>query len=230
MLISDEQAERISGTRYEPGFPVAEYDGLAQAIAGEPGGAVGLDGAVMDIAERKQAEERSREAEDGSALADNIPQLAWMTRPDGSSFWYNHRWYEYTGATFGRWKVGAGSRSTIRRSCPGCWRVPGSHRQRRAVGGHLPAERHDGEYRWHLSRAMPVRDEQGRIVQWFGTNTDITEQRELAQALKEADRRKDEFLATLAHELRNPLAPIRNAVQILETARPDRAEQDGAGT
>src|SRR5262249_48632699 len=64
----------------------------------------------------------------------------------------------------------------------------------------------------------------GRIARWFGTNTDITEQRALERALKEAHQKKDEFLATLAHELRNPLAPIRNAVQILRAKSPDLPE------
>ena len=81
----------------------------------------------------------------------------------------------------------------------------------------------DGNYRWFLSRAVPVpvRDEQGHIVRWFGTNTDITEQRELEQALKEADQKKTEFLSILAHELRNPLAPIRNGLQLMKLARND---------
>lgn len=88
--------------------------------------------------------------------------------------------------------------------------------------------------RWHLSRALPVRDDHDRIVRWFGTNTDITEQREaanelrqLAADLSEADRRKDEFLATLAHELRNPLAPIRNALAMLDVTRGDPSAFDG---
>ena len=82
--------------------------------------------------------------------------------------------------------------------------------------------RADGEYRWHLSRALPMRDAEGRIVMWIGSNTDIHEQRQtanqlrqLAADLSEADRRKNEFLAMLAHELRNPLAPIRNALQVM---------------
>jgi two-component system CheB/CheR fusion protein len=74
--------------------------------------------------------------------------------------------------------------------------------------------------RWHLSRAVPVRDESGQVVRWFGTNTDITDLIEMEAALKEADRRKDEFLALLAHELRNPLAPVRNAVQIMKLLGP----------
>jgi signal transduction histidine kinase/CheY-like chemotaxis protein len=78
----------------------------------------------------------------------------------------------------------------------------------------FPLRRHDGAMRWHLSRAEPLRNQQGEITCWFGTNTDITERLEMEEALREADRRKDEFLATLAHELRNPIAPISNALQI----------------
>ena len=69
--------------------------------------------------------------------------------------------------------------------------------------------------------ALPIRDAQGHIVRWFGTNTDITELREIQQALRDADRRKDEFLAMLAHELRNPLAPIRTGLQVIQLCRDD---------
>src|SRR5262249_27610603 len=77
--------------------------------------------------------------------------------------------------------------------------------------------------RWFLGRAYPVPDHEGRIVRWFGTCTDIDDTKRAQEALKEADRRKDEFLATLAHELRNPLAPIRNSLQILKMPRVDPA-------
>lgn len=78
--------------------------------------------------------------------------------------------------------------------------------------------RHDSVYRWFVTRAEPLRDAEGRIVSWFGLTTDIHEQKMLHEELRRADRRKDEFLATLAHELRNPLAPIRNVLEILRLA------------
>jgi signal transduction histidine kinase/CheY-like chemotaxis protein len=86
----------------------------------------------------------------------------------------------------------------------------------------FPLRGKDGEYRWFLSRALPIRDETGNVICWFGTNTDITEQREMenritqqAEQLANESRLKDEFLAMLSHELRNPLAPIRSAVYLL---------------
>lgn len=73
----------------------------------------------------------------------------------------------------------------------------------------------DGKYHPILAQGVPIRDEVGNITSWAGINLDIERMKQTEQALREADRRKDEFLATLAHELRNPLAPIRNAARLL---------------
>ena len=72
-----------------------------------------------------------------------------------------------------------------------------------------------------LTRVNPLRAADGRILHWFGTGTDISELKRMEDALRDADRRKDEFLATLAHELRNPLAPISNSLQILKMPHVD---------
>ncbi len=74
----------------------------------------------------------------------------------------------------------------------------------------------DGNYHPILSQGVPIRSASGDIRGWAGINLDVSRLKHTEEALREADRRKDEFLATLAHELRNPLAPIRNAVQLLE--------------
>ena len=87
--------------------------------------------------------------------------------------------------------------------------------------------RHDGEYHWFRTRGVPVRDEGGKIVYWFGTCTDIEDYKRLEGALREADRRKNQFLAILAHELRNPLAPISNGLQVLRMAE-DRVTRNQA--
>ncbi len=79
----------------------------------------------------------------------------------------------------------------------------------------------DGQYHPILAQGVPIRDDAGHITRWAGINLDVERMKRTELALREADRRKDEFLATLAHELRNPLAPIRNAVQILESPAAD---------
>jgi signal transduction histidine kinase len=75
--------------------------------------------------------------------------------------------------------------------------------------------RGDGSVGWALSRAVPLLDAHGEIVEWFGAAVDVSERKNAEQQLREADRRKDEFLAMLGHELRNPLAAIRNATELL---------------
>ncbi|CAN5618334.1 hypothetical protein BH09BAC4_BH09BAC4_03150 [soil metagenome] len=82
--------------------------------------------------------------------------------------------------------------------------------------------RADGSLGWTLSRAIPVLDEQGQIREWFGAATDITARKQAEEQLQLADQRKNEFLSMLAHELRNPMATIRNGLQVLTlTARED---------
>ncbi|MEO8017077.1 MAG: ATP-binding protein [Pseudomonadota bacterium] len=86
----------------------------------------------------------------------------------------------------------------------------------------------DGKYHAILAQGLPIRDAAGRVQRWAGINLDISRLKNTERALLEADRRKDEFLATLAHELRNPLAPIRNAVRILDSdAADDRQRKWG---
>ncbi|WP_288380623.1 ATP-binding protein [uncultured Massilia sp.] len=81
----------------------------------------------------------------------------------------------------------------------------------------------DGGEGWALSRAVPLFDAGGRVVEWIGAASDITERKLAEEKLRESDRRKDEFLAMLAHELRNPLAPISAAAELLQRVKPDEA-------
>ncbi len=180
---------------------------------------------VLDISESKKAQLALKESEvQFRTLAENIPQLAWMANSDGWIFWYNSRWFEYTGTTpdemrgWGWEKVHhpdfvEAVRAKYRRQIV---------EQQIAWEDLFPLRSADGEYRWFLSRAVPIRDRNGQIVRWFGTNTDITIQREAEEALELANRRKDEFLAMLAHELRNPLAPISTAAELLGVAGSDK--------
>jgi len=160
-------------------------------------------------------------------LADLIPQLVWMAGTDGHQFWFNQRWYEYTGMRPNQirscgWQAFVDPAELARVSVS--WNA--------AVAAGRPWEAtfalraRDGQLRTHLARAVPVRDASGTTVCWFGTNTDIADRIEIERQLKEADSRKDQFLATLAHELRNPLAPISNALQLWPFVEQDTAEMD----
>ena len=181
-------------------------------------------GVALDISEAKKAQSALRESENQfRTLAENIPQLAWMAHGDGAIFWFNNRWFEYTGTTLADMQ-GWGWEKVHHPDFADAVKAKYYEqivRQQVAWEDLFPLRGADGEYRWFLSRAVPIRDRNGKIVRWFGTNTDITLQREAEIALEQANRRKDEFLALVAHELRNPLAPIGTAAQLLGKAGTD---------
>jgi PAS domain S-box-containing protein len=109
-------------------------------------------------------------------LADHIAQLAWMADASGWIFWYNERWFRYTGTTLDEME-GWGWRKVHHPDHID--RVVEKFRGAIAAGetweDTFPLRSREGEYRWFLSRAMPIRDEDGNVLRWFGTNTDITE-------------------------------------------------------
>ncbi|MCB0322596.1 MAG: PAS domain-containing protein [Bdellovibrionales bacterium] len=197
--------------------------GQAQFFYSAEGEVLRMIGVNVDIDELKKAEtalERSRA--DFRTLADNISQFAWSADPCGWITWYNQRWYDYTGTTLEQMQ-GWGWQQVHHPE-----HVEAVTREfKRCISAGIPWEDtfplrgQDGSYRWFLSRAQPIFDAEGKVERWFGTNTDITEQRHAEEALKDADRRKDEFLATLAHELRNPLAPLRTGLEVVRLANYD---------
>ncbi|WP_168710033.1 PAS domain S-box protein [Massilia sp. Mn16-1_5] len=181
---------------------------------------------VLDISEIRKAQSALKESEvQFRTLAENIPQLAWMADSDGSIFWYNNRWFAYTGTTLEDMKGWGWEKVHHPDFVEAVKAKFRTHivEQQTPWEDLFPLRSAEGEYRWFLSRAVPIRDQHGQIVRWFGTNTDITIQREAEEALEAANRRKDEFLAMLAHELRNPLAPISTAANLLTVASPDNS-------
>jgi PAS domain S-box-containing protein len=152
-------------------------------------------------------------------LADSIPQLAWMAEPDGSLFWYNHRWYEYTG-TSAEQVAGWGWRAVhdpeILPEVLSKWQAAlDSGEPFQMI---FPLRGADGSFRQFLTLAMPIRDAQGKIVRWFGTNTDITEQRRSEEALRQTEKlaATGRLAASIAHEINNPLEAVTNLVYLAQ--------------
>jgi two-component system CheB/CheR fusion protein len=189
-------------------------------IRDSSGAVIGASKIGRDITARKRAEEALRASEERfHFLAETIPSIVWTAAPDGTITYANRRWLEYCGLTAEqnarRWPELV-LHPDDRQRCLAQWTE--ALREGKEYEIEVRNRRRDGVYRWFITRAVPLRDTQGRIVSWFGVTTDIHDQKEMQQQLLEADRRKDEFLATLAHELRNPLAPIRNALQMQRLA------------
>ncbi|HLL77668.1 MAG TPA: ATP-binding protein [Pyrinomonadaceae bacterium] len=193
------------------------------------------EAAVREAAERGREELLARErgarssAEESERhyrfLAEAIPQQVWTATPDGALDYLNRQTLDYFGLSEDK-LLGWGWQQVVhpddlseslerwRHSLATGETYEVEFRLRRAA---------DGEFRWHLGRALPMRDDAGRIVRWFGTNTDIDDQKRLYRIAQEANRAKDEFLATLSHELRTPLTSIMGWAEMLSLGMLDEA-------
>ncbi|WP_052519683.1 hybrid sensor histidine kinase/response regulator [Archangium violaceum] len=182
------------------------------------GKAVRMIGSMLDLTERHRAEAALRESKERfEALAENISQFVWMTDETGFIFWYNQRWFDYTGTTLDEMK-GWGWQKVHH---PDHVQRVTERFARHIASGEVwedtfPLRGRTGEYRWFLSRAHPIRDSSGRVRRWFGTNTDITEQLEAEEQLKEALRSRDEFLSIASHELKTPLTSLKLQMQMMQ--------------
>jgi PAS domain S-box-containing protein len=198
-----------------------EFDGNGRPVR--------MAGITLDVTERKHNEEVLRRSERlYRGIGESINYGIWVCDANGRNVYASQSFLDLVGITQEQCSsFGWGDRlhpddaaGTLE-----AWKATVAsgtkwEREHRFLG-------RDG--RWHsvLARGVPIRDDEERIVCWAGINLDISRLKEVEAALKESDRRKDEFLAVLAHELRNPLAPLVMALQLVKDARdkPELMEQ-----
>jgi PAS domain S-box-containing protein len=186
---------------------------------------VGMIGVVQDITARKNVEESLRQSEEVlRALANSIPQLAFMAREDGALVWLNERWYEYTGMTPDE-ATGWGWEKVLDPEVLPSVLEHWQHclRTGKPFEMEYPIRGADGNYRWFLTRINAVRDLHGRVVRWFGTNTDVDEVKRAEQALRE-----ESHVLELLNSTGAALASTRDLRTLLATATDAAAGIAGA--
>lgn len=176
---------------------------------------------------RRAAEEALRESEGRyHFLIEALPQLVWTSQPDGNWDYVSQQWCQYTGLPPEK-QLGLEWNKLVheddRQLTIESWKSAISKSEIFNVEHRLRSK--EGSFRWHKTRALPILDESGNVTNWFGTCTDINDQKLAVAALEDSGRLKDEFLAMLSHELRNPLNAISGAVQL--AVRKPSAEMQG---
>jgi PAS domain S-box-containing protein len=206
-------------------------------IADERGVLIGVVGVSQDLTEHKQAEEAVRRSEElFRTLANSLPNLCFMAHPDGHVFWYNQRFYEYTGTTpeqITGWGWQCLHDPAMLPSILARWRT--SLETGQPFEMEFPLRGAGGTFRWFLTRIRPVRDSQGKIVRWFGANSDIQEQREVRQALTEGQQELEKRVQARTAELNSATESLRELsgrllqIQDDERRRIARDLHDSAG-
>ncbi|HYI46613.1 MAG TPA: PAS domain S-box protein [Actinomycetota bacterium] len=172
-----------------PGGPSRIALVTSESIPDARGRIAGWVGTLADVtaeagadAERSASERRFRQ------LADAMPQIVWTMDPQGEPDYFNERWFDYTGLSMAQSKGGAWAsvmHPDDSEALSGEWAAS------MEAGTPLEVEcrfrRVDGEYRWHLIRGMPVRDDRGEVTKWFGTSTDIHEQKRAEESLRTSE-------------------------------------------
>ena len=180
--------------------------------------------------------ERAEPGDEGQMrfFAEALPQIVWTARPDGWVDYFNNRWFEYTGFTFPEtqgwdWKPVIHPDDFDRTVM--IWTE--ALRSGKPLEIEYRLKRADGQYRWHIGRALPVKDEKGEITKWFGFCTDIQVQKDQEQYLEElvsrrteelqlaleqslvSNRVKGQFVSTISHEVRTPMAAVIGLAEVL---------------
>jgi two-component system CheB/CheR fusion protein len=143
-------------------------------------------------------------------LANNIPQMTWTSLPDGQANFYNQQWYDYTRLS----KLQATELAFKEIVHPDDLALTMERYNASLASGNIFEVENrykngkDGSYRWHLNRAIPLRNDDGKIILWVGTATDIEDQ-------KKAMEKKDEFIGIASHELKTPLTSLKGYLQLL---------------
>lgn len=190
---------------------------------------IGASKIARDITERKRIRSELFESEARfRQLADTMPQMVWTARPDGYVDYYNERWYDFTGAqrdTFGDASWHAFFHPEDLQRTRDSWQAAV-----RSTGSYSAEYRlwdgRENRWRWFVGRAVPVRDASGKIAKWFGTSTDIDEQKRVEDDLRRANTDLEQFAFSASHDLQEPLRTVKIYTELLMRRYADKIDRD----
>lgn len=213
-IVRGERVPRFETVRLHKDGSLVPLSVTVSPVRNAEGEVVAASKVAHDLTDEKRLLRQIEETEDRfRLLADNIAQLAWIAEKDGSIFWYNKRWFDFTGTTLEEmsgwgWQ-GVHHPDHIERV---------NERWRHHIDSGdewadtFPLRGADGEFRWFLSRALPIRGEQGETLFWFGTNTDVTE-------MRDAEQRIELLMREVNHRAKNMLAIVQSLARSSDVSR-----------
>ena len=192
--------------------------GSAIPLNDEQGDVRGVMAAFVDVTERVEIENALRESEEKfRMLANNISQLAWIFDSKGNVLWYNDRWIKFTGKTLEELKGWDWRNVHHPEHVDRVVQKAVLHLESGEEWEDLfPLRDSNGEYRWFLSHATPLKNSDGEIIRWFGTNTDVTTQREYENQLENDNKLFENLLYIAAHDLKGPVANMYGALNLMD--------------
>ncbi len=188
---------------------------------------IGASKIARDITESKRIQAALAESEARfRQLADTMPQIVWTARPDGTVDYFNERWFQFTG--FSRIPSADISWEDILHPddlprTRDAWSAAVRSGQSYGIEYRF-LDRQENRWRWFVGRAVPVRDMGGEIVKWFGTSTDIDEQKRVQDELRRANEDLEQFAFSASHDLQEPLRGIKIYSELLATRHADKLE------